>query len=523
MNSKKNFTFAIIILLLLAIALFGSKIIPASKSLDDFFAEEVYEVSYRYFFKTNEKSVQVKSYLPKNNSRQRISLETIKTREHVKMEKLAEGNNLKAIWKSDTLNEYENVDYSFIFEGKEKKFVIPDVFKKYYIEDALYLKASENIQSDHSVIDSIANTIKRQSNNDRMLLKNTFDYVYNIPSAPIITLTDAITVTEQNRASCNGKSRLFVAIMRNLGYPARIKGGIILENTNKRTSHVWAEVNINDQWIPFDTLNNHFGFIPANYLELYEGDKFLITHTQGINFDYTYCIQEKNHIPFFVSTNSEFKKLATFSLWSLIEGGTISKKTLILLILLPIGGLIVAFLRNIVGIKTFGVFLPVLITYALFETGFVTGILIFLSLIILVGIISKPFDKLGLLYTPKLVISLSLMVIIMTIGSSIGAVNSIVWLTSLTIFPTIILTISAERFSTSIVEDGFYDATSRLMQTLIAVTVCYFALSNNWLANFVIIFPEVLLIVICLCMLLGKYMGLRWVEVYRFKSLLNNA
>ena len=108
----------------------------------------------------------------------------------------------------------------------------------------------------------------------------------------------------------------------------------------------------------------------------------------------------------------------------------------------------------------------------------------------------------------------------MIFGSYLGIKYNLPWLTSLTLFPTIILTISAERFSTLIVEDGFEKATGTLFQTLIAVTICYFMLSSSYMSFVIILFPEILFVIIVAALLLGRYIGLRWTELLRFKPLL---
>ena len=51
------------------------KLTPISKNLDDFFAEEMYQVTYRFFLKTDPDRTKVHTYLPKNNGHQRISNE----------------------------------------------------------------------------------------------------------------------------------------------------------------------------------------------------------------------------------------------------------------------------------------------------------------------------------------------------------------------------------------------------------------------------------------------------------------
>ncbi len=520
MHSKTNLKITLMLITVIAVTSVGFKVKPILNNYDNFNPNRVYKVNYNYFFKSANKSTTVKSFIPKSNSRQRISGEKNQSDSTLSFtKKIVENGNIRGTWDTENKNTYHTLNYEFTFEGKERRYIIPNHFNLISRKYKKYLKPSENIQSEDERIHDLAFRLAQNTLNDKEVIKNIFDYVVNIPSAPIITLTDALTTIDQNRASCNGKSRLFVALARNLGYAARVKGGIILENTNKRTSHVWAEVLINETWIPFDALNNHFAYLPANYLEIYAGDEFLITHTPGIQFDYSYQIKEVNHISFLKMNSEEIRELSSISLWKVVEGGIIPKNALNLLLLLPIGGLLVAFLRNVVGVKTFGVFLPVLIAFSLLHTGFVSGILMFVSLILLVGLISYPFDKIGLLYTPKLVISLTIMVGLMIIATMIGLEYDIAWLTTLTFFPTIILTIAAERFSRATVEDGYKMAIDKLLQTLLATTICYGVLSWSWLPSLLIIFPEFILLIIISAMLLGRYIGIRWVEFYRFKPL----
>lgn len=521
MNSKANLKILLAIVTILAITSAGFKIKPIVKSYNSFNPESVYEINYSFFFKSKENNTTIRAYVPKNSSRQRISEQSGMNDSTVSFRKIKEeNNNIRAVWNTKSKNTYHTIDYKFLFKGKQRKYSIPEYFNTPPDTYERFLKSSQHIQSEAPKITALGSELIQNAQNDRAIIKNVFDYVTAIPTAPIITLTDALTVIAQNRASCNGKSRLFVALARNLGYAARIRGGIILENTDKRTSHVWAEVWINGKWIPFDTLNNHFGYLPANYLELYQGDKPLITHTSGIQFDYTYQINTVNHVPFLEMTSDELNNLPGFSLWSLVDKGVIPSGSLHLLLLLPIGGLLVAFLRNIVGLKTFGVFLPVLISFSLLHTGFISGIAIFIGLILCIGLISYPFDKLGLLYTPKLVISLTIMVSVIILATHFGIKNNILWLTKLTFFPIIILTIAAERFSRATLEDGYLKALDKLFQTLLATAIVYVVLSCSWLPSMLILMPEIAVLIIVLAAVLGRYIGIRWIEIFRFKPLL---
>ncbi|MEM1336285.1 MAG: 7TM domain-containing protein [Bacteroidota bacterium] len=522
MNVPKQFKFLLLGLGVLSVVSIVYKGKLLSKQENTFKADDSYSITYRYFFKTDTGSTFIKTYLPKNNDRQQITGQKNSLPQHIRFSTWAEGTNLIGKWLTEADNTYESVSYSFVFKGKGKVFGLPMNFKPPPMGMELYLGATENIQATAAPIAQLAENLKQSATSDRATLQALFNYVYNIPSAPIITLTDALAALERNKASCNGKSRLLVALARNLGYPARIRGGIILKASNKRTSHAWTELFIDGVWVPFDALNGHFAYLPANYLELYEGDAYLIKHSPGIQFDYSYDIQRKESLPLLDEEAEQGKKITTFSLWGLVKNRSISKKNLFLLLLLPLGGLIVALLRNVVGIQTFGVFLPVLIAFSLLETGFTTGMVLFLFLILFVGLITRPFDAMGLLHTPKLVISLTLMVLVMALGNYLGISFGIPWLGSLTLFPTIILTISAERFSKLIVEDGFQKATGTLLQTLLAVGVCFLLFSVKGLDAILILFPELLLLVIGACMVLGRYVGLRWTELLRFQPLLNS-
>ena len=524
MKSKTNLKAVAITITAAAVISIGLKLKPILKNYDQFHPEHVYKVHYNYFFKSGTKDTWVKTFIPNQSSRQRISETKISGDSTLAFHKyMDKEGNQRAIWSTGNKNAYHTLHYEFLFEGKAQQFTLPKQFDTVSEKDRKYLNPTKNIQSDHTIIHTLATQLRKGADNDRELVRNIFDHVAKIPSAPIITLTDALATVEQNRASCNGKSRLFVALSRNLGYPARIKGGIILENTNKRTSHVWAEVRINGRWIPFDATNDHFAYLPSNYLELYGGDQFLITHTPDIPFDYTYQIDKMNHISFLKMNTEELQELTGFSLWPMVTQGVIPMHTLRLLLLLPIGGLLVAFLRNIVGIKTFGVFLPALIAFSLTHTGLASGLLLFVVLILLIGLISYPFDKLGLLYTPKLVISLTIMIAVMVLATYAGMTYDIPWLTTISFFPIIILTIAAERFSRATMEDGYKVAFNKLLQTLLATVICFGVLSLSWLPLVLILFPEIMLLIIVLAALLGRYIGIRWIEFRRFKPILSNS
>ncbi|MDC8002860.1 7TM domain-containing protein [Aureisphaera galaxeae] len=518
---KNRLQIALTIAALIIGAFSISKAISLSETRMDFNGESLFTVTNKYYYKTQENGAKIKWFIPQSNNRQQISKAALPKTMNTTASREPFNDNVLGEWLTSESNTYGELEHSFTFTGKSKHYALPKQFDTAPATYHQFLVATDFVQVHHPRIAQLAKDLTQEASNDKTKLEKMYAYVANIPTAPIRTRTDAVSVLDRKSASCNGKSRLFLALTRNLGMPSRLKGGIVLENTSKRTSHVWVEVFINGQWVPFDTTNNHFAYLPAHYLEIYQGDEALLSRSTDMEFDYTYDIQEESTVQFMGMAFQNVEDATPFSLVPLVKHKLISEKNLFLLLMLPLGGFFVAFLRNVVGLRTFGVFLPVLIAFSLFETGYGLGLLLFLFLIFLVGAVSRPFQSIGLLHTPKLVISLSVMVVIMLLGSYLGWATQTPWLSALTFFPIIILTISAEKFSNLIVEDGFGKASGILFQTLIAVSFCYLILSVKSLGAVLMLFPEVILFIILGSILLGRYVGFRWTELIRFKPLLD--
>ena len=81
--------------------------------------------------------------------------------------------------------------------------------------------------------------------------------------------TCSLTALRLGEASCNGKSRLLVALARNAGIPARLIGGLVLRRGSTRTSHQWAEAWVAGHWLPIDPTNHHFAELPAHCERLF--------------------------------------------------------------------------------------------------------------------------------------------------------------------------------------------------------------------------------------------------------------
>ena len=482
-----------------------------------------FEVEVSQSFEATSDSVFASLYIPKSSARQVISNEINKSPQLNLVYKNSKGDR-KAIWSSDQVTKKAFINYSFEFVGQAIQYNISDsllVVQEHSPVFDEYLKPTKNIQSKHPFIKDLHREKVGDQDTLIKVLNRIYNYCYSIQPKPFRGVTDALTAAKLEEASCNGKSRLFVALCQNSNIPARLVGGVILNVGSKKTSHQWVEVYVNGNWIPFDALNGHFAQLPSNYLTLYHGDEFLISHTKNIGYDYGFNIKKKLVTNPVLRTELKSNLFNAYEIWEAFERIGISLGLLKIILLLPLGGLIVALFRNVIGIKTFGVFLPALIAIASQETGLLYGMLSFSLVVVIVSLVHFPLEKLGLLYTPKMVIMLVCVVIAFIVISAIGIWSNINALAYVTLFPIVVITITAERFAKTIIEDGYWDAVRVILQTLFVASIAYLVMSSTTMEALFLAFPELFLMIIGINILLGRWIGLRLTEYNRFKWIIS--
>jgi len=191
-------------------------------------------------------------------------------------------------------------------------------------------------------------------------------------------------------------------------------------------------------------------------------------------------------------------------------------------LMIPIGALVMVVMRNIVGIDAFGTFMPVLIALAFRETKLVWGIVLFTVLIALGLSIRFLLERLRLLLVPRLSAVLIVVVLLMLIISFVSHKMGMETGLSVALFPMVIIAMTIERMSVVWEERGPVDAMRGGGGSLLVATIAYIFMGLGWLEHLVFTFPELLLIILALVLLAGRYTGYRLLELGRFKALINN-
>lgn len=198
--------------------------------------------------------------------------------------------------------------------------------------------------------------------------------------------------------------------------------------------------------------------------------------------------------------------------------------TIVLLLLLPIIAFVIAATRHIVGIRGFGIFLPAALSVVFVATGPVTGIGLFLIITIislLVRFILKKIN-LRLQYLPRMSLILW--------GVAVGVLGVLFLapiikrpeITSVSIFPVLVLVLLAEDFTRVQLGKSVKIALNLTVETLILAVISFFFLTLKPLQEYALLNPEITLSVVAVAdILLGRFVGLRMIEFWRFRKLIS--
>ncbi|MBQ0721285.1 MAG: inactive transglutaminase family protein [Gammaproteobacteria bacterium] len=207
--------------------------------------------------------------------------------------------------------------------------------------------------------------------------------------------------------------------------------------------------------------------------------------------------------------------LIDFNIYSLpVEKQAVFK----LLLLVPIGALVVVLFRVLIGIRTSGTFMPVLIAMAFMQTTLLTGVGLLTALVIIGLWIRSYLSQLDLLMVSRIAAVLIVVVILMAILSVVSHKLGLEQMLNMTFFPMVILAWTIERLSITWEEDGAHEVAIQGLGSLTVAIVAYLAMTEPLVGHLTYNFPELLLAVLGVILLLGQYSGYRLNELFRFHS-----
>jgi hypothetical protein len=312
-------------------------------------------------------------------------------------------------------------------------------------------------------------------------------------------------------------AELAVKLLAEADIPAHMVRGIRLNHRlyNQKPTEL-VEIYNGNRWAPFDLEGLREG-LPEDFFMWQRGGQSLLDvqggHKSRVRFSLLANVIPAKNVALLEAKDGR-AALVDFSIYSLpVEKQTIFK----MLLLVPIGGLIVVIFRVLVGLRTSGTFMPVLIALAFIQTTLLTGIAILITIVIAGLWIRSYLSRMDMLMVSRITAVLIVVVILMAAFSVLSYKLGLDQILNITFFPMIILAWTIERMSITWEEDGAREVFIQGTGSLTVAVCAYLAMTNNLIEHLTYNFPELLLVVLGIILLLGQYSGYQLSELRRFR------
>jgi len=204
--------------------------------------------------------------------------------------------------------------------------------------------------------------------------------------------------------------------------------------------------------------------------------------------------------------------------YALAKGVPLS--TIVLILSMPIIALLIALVRSLFGVKAFGIYVPSLITLAFLESGLWYGTLVFVIVLAIGTLTRMLLRRMRILYLPRMALILTSVSLGLIVTMAIAAYFEITALKTLSIVPLLTMVVLTEKFISAQIRYGFRKSLSLTLETFVISVVCYLLVGWQTLRVLMISYPEWILLVIPILVIVGRWTGLRLTEYWRFRWLI---
>ena len=385
---------------------------------------------------------------------------------------------------------------------------------------AEYLKSTKAIQADSPIVLETLDRLRRDPAAPNDMVRRVFDYCVNeIQLANDSAPSDAAAAIETRSADMLGRAHAMAALCRAAKVPARIVTGFAVAEAAELSPRFWVEVLANGYWEPYDPADGFAGSLPHNFLPV-RREGVEIFHGSGVTgLQAKYAAVRLPPSP----GTERIGRGQPLEIVDLTRLPLEMHEVLSVILLMPLGALVTAIFRTVIGIRTYGTFTPTLLALSFVYADWRTGLLTF-AVVMLLGLTSRTLlDRLKLLMVPRLSVVLTLVAL-----SIIFTVSALDYLNltpsaQAVLLPMVILTMTVERFYLTAEEDGPAFAMQLLVATILVAFCCYLVLRWDEVGRMLFIYPELHLFTIAVLVLLGRYTGYRLVELWRFRDLIDKG
>ncbi len=363
-------------------------------------------------------------------------------------------------------------------------------------------------------VESILKEARQQSGDNTLdLAKQVYQIALNPDEIRVRAIRRTLGIKEST-------PELTAFLLTQAKIPARVANGILFNNEEVYSTDFiqWLEVQTDRGWLAYDNIDRNFG-IQDRYLTWWHGTNSALSAKGSGDVNLEVVVRPNTDKGINQELWEKQKATNPFLEYSLLNLPLATQRVFRVLVLVPIGALIISVLHQMIGLQTFGTFTPILIALAFRETGLIVGIPLFV-LVVIIGLVIRAYlDKLQLLIVPRLAAILTATVLIIGVLAIILQRFGINLGLSISLFPIVILAMLIERAALSWEESGAKETIIAALGTVFVAVIGYLCVINPYIQHLAFTFPELLLLVLGINILVGRYNGYKLTEYFRFKSM----
>ncbi len=215
----------------------------------------------------------------------------------------------------------------------------------------------------------------------------------------------------------------------------------------------------------------------------------------------------------------------------LINQKGIPEQSILLLLLIPIVATIISIWRQVIGLSSFGIYAPIVMTFAFYQLGLTPsgsslgqgmkyGLALTLMVFASATFAHEITKKIKLHYLPKMSIILSIVAIGIFSLLTLGAYFNRHGFTQIDTLPLLLLITVSEQMISMYNKKGRKTAYLLSFSTLLFSCLTYAFISWGSLQDFLLKYPFISLLTLIATFAIGRWKGFRIKEYFRFKTLL---
>lgn len=220
----------------------------------------------------------------------------------------------------------------------------------------------------------------------------------------------------------------------------------------------------------------------------------------------------------------------------LLEIFDIEKQVLVFLLMIPIVASIVGIARHVIGIKSLGIYAPIVLTFSLYalglngkygeysdpEAGLKYGLVFILVVMGATLLGTSLFKRTRMHYFPKISLNLSLVSVALLVTILLADSLDRQDLNSVNALALVMIASVGEQFTSILFKKKIQTALLVTFETMFTSFFSYILIAWPTFQDFILQYPYVIILAFILNFAVGRYRGLRFREYLRFQSVLDD-